>query len=238
MHKLDREFDYANDKGLVLFVNAFIDLKWNHKIEDCPRLVQMIAARYFAHFITYSSSMDDGFSTEQDEINELIDAVTDRHLLTQHTGTSARHPVKYYDRAYLDYSMSQSGHHGNNDEAASNAAIAWHLGLYNRKPHKPVVNGEAWYEGMATPEQAAVMGYLSMLSGCFGYTYGAAGLDGDDELDGLLTMKGGVYMTYMHDFFASIDRGRCLKPRHELIVNPKPNYRDKAGLAMPEDGTK
>jgi hypothetical protein len=236
MRKLDREFDYANDKGLILFVNGLIDLKWDLKIEDYPRLVQMITARYFAHFITYSSSMDDGFSTEHDEINKLIDHVTDRHLLTQHTGTSARHPVKYYDRTYLDYCMSQSGHHGNNDEKASEAAIAWHVDLYERKPHKPVVNGEAWYEGMASAKQAAAMGYLSMLSGCFGYTYGVTGQGGDDELDELLNRTGAAYMTYLHDFFADIDGGRCLIPRHELIENQKPDYRDKDVLAVTEDG--
>jgi hypothetical protein len=238
MRKLDREVDYANDKGMVLFVNGLIDLKWDLKIEPYRRLVQMIGARYFSHFVTYSSSMDDGFSTEHDKINELIDAVTDRHLLTQHTGTSAGHPVKYYDRGYLDYCMSQSGHHGNNDERASHAAIAWHVNLYNRDPHKPVVNGEAWYEGMATAEQAIEMGYLSMLSGCFGYTYGVAGHEGDDELDNLLNRKGSVYMKYLHDFFIDIDGGRCLEPRHELVENQKSNYRDKSVLAMSEDGSK
>ena len=238
MRKLDREFDYANDKDMVLFVNGLIDLKWDLKIEQYARLVQMIAARYFAHFVTYSSSMDDGFSTEHDEINELIDRVTDRHLLTQHTGTSAGHPVKYYDRGYLDYCMSQSGHHGNNNEKASNAAIAWHVNLYNRHPHKPVVNGEAWYEGMATAEQAIEMGYLSMLSGCFGYTYGVASMEGDDELEVFLDKKGALYMKYLHDFFAGIDSGRCLRPRHDLIENQKPDYKDKSVLAVTEDGGK
>ena len=238
MQKLDREFNYANDKGLVLFLNGFIDLKWDLKIKDYPRLVQMIAARYFAHFVTYSSSMDDGFSTEHDEIDELINCVTDRHMLTQHTGTSARHPVKYYDRAYLDYSMSQSGHHGNNDERASNAAIAWHLNLYRHESHKPVVNGEGWYDGMATSEQAAQMGYLSMLSGCCGYTYGAVGQAGDNELDSLLSRKGAIYMKYLYNCFIDIDRGRCLIPQHELIRNQKPDYRNKFVLAMSEDGSK
>lgn len=238
MQKLDREFDYANDKGIVLFINGLIDLKWDLKIKEYKRLVQMIAARYFAHFVSYSSSMDDGFSTEHDEINELIDQVTNRHLLTQHTGTSDRHPVKYYDRTYLDYCMSQSGHHGNNDEKASHAAIVWSLNLYNRKPHKPVVNGEAWYEGMATSEQAIKMGYLSMLSGCFGYTYGVAGMEGDDNLDRFLNMKGSMYMKYLHDFFSDIDNGRCLIPRHELIVNRKLDYRNKSVFAMTENGTK
>jgi len=236
MRKLDREFDYANDQGLVLFVNGLIDLKWDLKIEDYPRFVEMIAARYYAHFISYSSSMDDGFSTEQDEINELIDQVTDRHLLTQHTGTSARHPAKYYDRAYLDYSMNQSGHHGNNYEEASKAAILWHLALYNREPHKPVVNGEAWYEGSATPEQAVQMGYLSLLSGCCGFTYGASEcLGGDAQLDALLDRKGAGYMTYLHEFFDRIDQGRCLVPRHDLIRDPKDKYRDKSVLAVTQD---
>jgi len=239
MRKLDREFDYANDNGMVLFVNGLIDLKWDLRIEQYRRLVQMVAARYFAHCVTYSSSMDDGFSSEHDEIDELIDAVTDRHLLTQHTGTSASHPARYYDRGYLDYCMSQSGHHGNNDERASNAAIAWHVNLYDRDPHKPVVNGEGWYEGMATAEQAIVMGYLSMLSGCCGYTYGGvAGHDGDDQLDAFLNMKGAVYMTYLYDFFADIDGGRCLEPRHDLITNQKRNYRDRFVLAVTGDGSK
>lgn len=238
MQKLDREFDYANEQGLVLFINGLIDLKWDLKIDDYARLVQMIAARYVAHFVTYSSSMDDGFSTEHDEINELIDQVTERHLLTQHTGTSARHPLKYYDRAYLDYSMSQSGHHGNNNEKASQAAIVWHLNLYHREPHKPIVNGEAWYEGMATPEQAVEMGYLSMLSGCFGYTYGVAGKEGDVALDDFMNRKGAIYMKYLHDFFTDIDRGRCLIPRHELIANQTPHYTGKSVLAVTEDGTK
>lgn len=239
MRKLDREFDYANDKGLILFVSALIDLKWDLKIDDYPRLVQMIAARYYAHFVTYSSSMDDGFSTEQDEINELVDGVTDRHLLTQHTGTSSRDPAKYYDRGYLDYSMNQSGHHGSNYEAASKAAIEWHLALYNREPHKPVVNGEAWYEGMATAEQAIQMGYLSLLSGACGYTFGANECLGDDsKLDALLNRKGALYMRYLHDFFDGIDRGRCLVPRHDLIRNPKADYRSRSVLAATEDGTK
>ena len=238
MRKLDREFDYANDNGLVVFVNGLIDLKWDLKIADYQRLVRMIAARYSAHGVTYSSSMDDGFSTEHDEIDELIDGVTDRHLLTQHTGTSARHPLKYYDRAYLDYSMSQSGHHGNNDEKASEAAIAWHVALYERRPHKPVVNGEAWYEGMATAEQAAAMGYLSMLSGCCGYSYGAVGQDGDDELADLLNRPGSVYMKHLHDFFAGIDGGRCLVPRHDLIENRRHAWRDRSVLAVTEDGGK
>jgi hypothetical protein len=239
MRKVDREFDYANDRGLVLFVSALIDLKWDLKIDDYPRLVQMIAARYYAHFVTYSSSMDDGFSTEQDEIPEIIDRVTDRHLLTQHTGTSSRDPAKYYDRAYLDYSMNQSGHHGSNYEEASKAAIEWHLALYNREPHKPVVNGEAWYEGMATAEQAVQMGYLSLLSGCCGYTFGANEcLAGDDKLDALLNRKGSVYMVYLHEFFDSIDRGRCLVPRHGLVGSLKANYRGRSVLAATGDGRK
>ena len=238
MRKLDREFDYANDKGLVLFVSALIDLKWDLKIDDYPRLVQMIAARYYAHCITYSSSMDDGFSTEQDEISELIDRVTDRHLLTQHTGTSSRDPAKYYDRAYLDYCMNQSGHHGGDYEEASKAAVEWHLALYNREPHKPVVNGEAWYEGMATPEQAVQMGYLSLLSGCCGYTFGANEcLSGDSKLDALLNRKGAIYMASLGRFFRGIDYGRCLVPCHALIRNPKAAYRDRCVLARTQDGT-
>ena len=90
---------------------------------------------------------------------------------------------------------------------------------------------------MATAEQAVIMGYLSMLSGCCGTTYGVAGMEGDDHLDGFLNMKGAKCMTHLHDFFARLDHGRCLTPRHDLIANQKPDYKDKFVLAMTEDGT-
>ena len=45
-------------------------------------------------------------------------------------------------------------------------------------------------------------------------------------------------MKYLHDFFAGVDCGRCLKPCHELIDNPRPNCRDQSVLAVTEDGAK
>jgi hypothetical protein len=83
------------------------------------------------------------------------------------------------------------------------------------------------------------MGYLSLLSGCCGYTFGANEcLAGDDKLGALLNRKGAVYMVYLHDFFDGIDGGRCLVPRPGMVSGSTSDYRNRPVLAATEDGRK
>jgi hypothetical protein len=93
-------------------------------------------------------------------------------------------------------------------EVACQQAIEWSLRLYNHVPSKPVVNGQAWYEGVAggTAEMTAQLGYLSLLSGSVGYTYGTSLWNATDaDLPAWEALRGATYMQYLHDFFTALD---------------------------------
>ena len=128
---------------------------------------------------------------------------------------------QYYDTPVVDYVMDVTGGEGDL-EVACQHAIEWSLRLYNHVPPKPVVNGQAWYEGVAggTAEMAAQLGYLSLLSGNVGYTYGTSLWNATDaDLPAWKAFRGATYMQYLYDFFAALDEGRPLQPRHGLIKN-------------------
>ena len=96
---------------------------------------------------------------------------------------------------------------------ASQHTIDWSLHMYNQVPPKPVVNGAAWYEGVedGTAEMAVQLGYLSLLSGNAGYTYGTSLWNATDaDIPAWTAARGATYMQYLHDFFAALDEaGRC-----------------------------
>jgi hypothetical protein len=124
-------------------------------------------------------------------------------------------------------------------EVACQHAIEWSLNLYNHAPPKPVVNGTAWYEGVAdgTAEMTVQLGYLSLLSGNVGYTYGTSLWNATDaDISAWTAVHGATYMQYLYDFFAALDGGRPLQPRHELITNQATRYQDRMVLGVSADG--
>src|SRR2546425_12679164 len=49
-------------------------------------------------------------------------------------------------------------------------------------------------------------------------------------------MRGATYMKYLSVFFAILDEGRPLQPRHELIQNQATRYQDRMVLGVSADG--
>jgi hypothetical protein len=244
MQKLDRMFNEANDQGMYLFVNGLVDLFWDRGITNYERLVEMIGARYAAHHVSFASSMDDPYKPIHEQINAAIRRTAPRNLLAQHPGSAlngqgnAWTAEQYYDTPLVDYVMNATGVEGNLTLACQNA-IEWSLYLYNHMPPKPVVNGETWYEGLSggTAERvAAHLGYLSLLSGSFGYTYGTSLWDAEDaDLPSWKAFRGATYMQYLYDFFVALDGGRPLQPRHTLIKNQATRYQDRMVLGVSTD---
>ena len=158
-----------------------MDLVWDRNIPYYERLVEMIGARYAAHYISFASSMDDPYDPLHEQLNAAIQRTAPRTLVAQHPGaaTNGQGHVwtaeQYYDTPFVDYVMDVTGGEGDLEMACQHA-IDWSLRLYNHVPPKPVVNGAAWYEGVAggTAEMTAQLGYLSLLSGNVGYTYGTS----------------------------------------------------------------
>jgi hypothetical protein len=106
-------------------------------------------------------------------------------------------------------------------------------------PPKPIVNGTAWYEGVAggTAEMTAQLGYLSLLSGNAGYTYGTSLWNATDaDIPAWQALRGATYMQYLYDFFIALDGGQPFQPRHSLIKNQAQRYRDRMVLGVSADG--
>jgi hypothetical protein len=83
----------------------------------------------------------------------------------------------------------------------------------------------------------AQLGYLSLLSGNVGYTYGTSLWNATDvDLPAWKAFHGATYMQYLYDFFAALDEGRPLQPRHELIQDQPTQYQDRMVLGVSEDG--
>jgi hypothetical protein len=244
MQKLDRMFSDANDQGMYLFVNGLADLVWERSIPHYERLVEMIGARYAAHFVSFASSMDAPYDLLHEQLNAAIQRTAPQTLVAQHPGaaTNGQGNVwtaeQYYDTPGVDYVMDVTGGEGDL-EVACQQAIDWSLRLYKHVPPKPVVNGQTWYEGVAsgTAEIAAQIGYLSLLSGNAGYTYGTSLWSATDaDLPAWQALRGATYMQYMHDFFAALDEGRPFQPRHGLIKNQAKRYQDRMVLGVSADG--
>ena len=227
MQKLDRMFSDANDQGMYLFVNGLADLLWDRGIAPYERLVEMIAARYAGHYVSFGSSMGDTYDPVHGQIHAAIRRTAPQTLVAQHPGPADNGEgnvwtaEQYYDTALVDYVMDATGVAESLALSCRNA-IEWSLRLYNHVPPKPVVNAETWYEGHAggTAEMTVHLGYLSLLSGNFGYTYGTSLWDARDaDLPAWKAFPGATYMQYMYDFFAALDGGRPLRPHHALIQN-------------------
>jgi hypothetical protein len=120
------------------------------------------------------------------------------HLVTNHWAGSldpaAMQP--FQDQGWLDFQMPQSGQGGNNGSSpVTSTAVQLQLltnrartlpdTLWGYSPIKPIVNGESIYDGAChktlgtqnyNAYRARQTGYLSMLSGATGYTFGVMGV--------------------------------------------------------------
>lgn len=244
MKKLDTIFDYANDKGIYLFVNGLIDLAWDHEIRGYPdnaetkRLLAMLAARYFAHHISWSSSMDDSYSTEQDRLLGHMAAGDSEHLYMQHGGgdtpgcdqyieisTNVCTAYKYYLQPYTHATMVEIG--GSAYQTIKGIQYLQSLG------GKPVIQGEAWYEGFdeTTANDAVKMAMRSLLSGAAGHTHGTLLWDlQDSSVEAFKRYPGRFAMGAIHRVMTEFARGQAIVPNNALIANQVP-LADKAYTA-------
>ena len=112
-----------------------------------------------------------------------------QHLVTFHPRGRTQSSDWFHNASWLDFNMIQSGHRRYNQDTA---AIDKKYGEdnwkyvqadYNRKPVKPVIDGEPSYEGIPqglhdpaepfwTDKDVRRYGYWSVFAGACGYTYG------------------------------------------------------------------
>jgi hypothetical protein len=96
------------------------------------------------------------------------------HLITAHPTQTGRDQVN--DDSVLDFDMLQTGHGGYSSVPNTISTV---VAERKRKPHMPLLVGEANYEGIIHSTQDEVQRltfWASILSGAAGHTYGANGI--------------------------------------------------------------
>jgi hypothetical protein len=108
--------------------------------------------------------------------NGFRDASNNSILITIHASYQAQHQsssIMFHDAGWLSFNMIQSSQSGNSGAGANN----WQLVTtdYQLSPIKPVLDGEAHYEGLGGWNAFGVRrrAYWSVFAGAFGHTYGS-----------------------------------------------------------------
>lgn len=184
----EQKVQYANERGLIVFIVRI--MMGSAKDDPDPALARLfarnIAARLFGNCVVFSPAFDSDYSVVglMREVGEELRQATSAHLITNHFGTS---PVEenLHEAEWLDFDMFQSGHNAwwGDEQLYHLTSRAREMPLYLRQlaPPKPCVNGEAIYDGYAGNAHANAFrarqaGYLSLLSGACGYSFGMSGI--------------------------------------------------------------
>ncbi len=259
----ERKIQRANEEGFVVLLVGLMEPVDRYPKADAACLfARNIVARLFGNFVIFSPSFDSPYMPLADKVGQATRQATSVHLITQHPGTPSREPtpiwtMQYYDQPYLDIAGVQSGHNGGNRQRCAHHAIEWMLHAYRHKPHKPVINLEAMYDGQGEKGWQAVdarsLAWRSWLSGAMGYTYGAG-----DKKPKVRNGNGGVWswvndpkkydywakaihwdsafqMQHLHDFLATLEWWR-LEPAHDLIRNQPKEVTRRMVLAKTAPG--
>ena len=215
-----------------------------------------VVARLGGHFVMYSPGFDRfpggaGCTTAPGDMTCRIDAVgthiesiSPRHLVTNHFAGSMDVTLMapFINETWYDFQLYQSGQGCNATSEANQLNLVTNrprtmaLYLYDLTTsggaHKPVVNGEAIYDGARcasgwtthfTPYRSRQAGYLSMTSGAAGYTLGVIGvydwgLNGTSWSTGEARPSGGQ-MQILCRAFRGLPAWQQLVPDHNLIAN-------------------
>ncbi len=193
--EIDKRIQYANSKGIIIMIAGLGKAQEDYfTANTCnPHFARYIVGRLYGNHVILSPSMDIPYDEINSEQGKRFDALTNRHLITQHVNTSQTAALTYKGEPYLDFCMAQSGHHRANLDNAYGAARTWIMDLYESTPIKPVINVEAMYgdeddsRHVFRRQDARKLGYITRLSGSAGYTVGLGTKYGD--------RNGGLWMT-------------------------------------------
>lgn len=198
--RFEGKIEAANQKGLHVFLAGLMEPVGGPSGSRYPAAQEAIyfarwlAARLAGNHVIFSPGFDSPYQASLHKpVGAAIKAVVPKHLVTNHWNTtSVTSYANLHDEPWLDFEMVQSGHNNGVMTTVLQRAreLPWQVAgasnpgyapfVYNRKP---TVNGEAIYDqGGAGPTtafnttRARQAGYLSWLSGSFGYTWGLGGV--------------------------------------------------------------
>jgi hypothetical protein len=253
----EKKVQYANQQGLVVTIMGLMEpVKRYPDPASAGRFARNLAARLMGDFVIFSPSFDSRYMSLGDAVAGSVREAAPLKLITQHPGTDLEAARTYHGKSVLDFCGLQSGAGWGSTPlspaTASRNAIEWTLLLYRLQPPRPVVDLEARYDSAFNQQQLPRMprscGYLTLLSGAAGYTYGCAGIwnwgqsfVGKDpqaspwEWQQGIKQHSSTEMKLMAEFFGRLDWWR-LEPCHELIRNQPENWLRRMVMAKTATG--
>jgi hypothetical protein len=171
--ELDRKLAQANDAGLAVLMCGLMETPYEYPPPDQIAVFsRYVAARYASFAVMYSPSFDAGIhEAETQAAAGAIRAAAPASLITTHLGTGVE--PHFHGEDWLSFDLYQSGHNGGNRDRQSARAVGMPLEILALTPRRPIVNGEAIYEGgTGSAFDVRRTAWLSLLSGAVGYTGG------------------------------------------------------------------
>lgn len=171
--ELDRRLAEANDRGLVVMMVGLMETPYRYPPpEQVAIFSRYVAARYSSYAVIFSPSFD---SDIREAVTlaaaQAIREACPRSLITMHMGTGVG--PHFHSADWLSFDMYQSGHNGGDRARQSARATGMAAELEALRPRKPIINGEAIYEGgLGGSYDVRRTAWLSFLSGAVGYTAG------------------------------------------------------------------
>lgn len=220
---VDKRISYIAGKGLVTAMTMGVarSLKPGQEslLPDYYRLARYMVARYAAYPVTWLTAQEytlNACGTCWANIAQYFWSTDPYHRATSmHNQTT--NPIAYHDQPWYGFVTLQEGH------GAVHKVPDYWLKQYQASPPKPVLEGEANYEGLfgSVPTwMSRESAWKAHVGGAFGNTYGAAGVwwacwDTNDPsenchlygntpwYDGLF-LPGAAQMGYLKSFFTSL----------------------------------
>lgn len=171
--ELDSRIAEANDRGFVVMMVGLMETPYRYPPPDQVAIFsRYVAARYSSYAVIFSPSFD---SDIREAVTvaaaQAIREASPRSLITMHMGTGVG--PHFHSADWLSFDMYQSGHSGGDRARQSARATGMAAELYALRPRKPIINGEAIYDGeLGGSYDVRRTAWLSFLSGAVGYTAG------------------------------------------------------------------
>jgi len=251
--RADAYFVYANDAGIVPIVGIGFPAQIDEaSLDDLRQLWRYVIARYGSYAVTWlvvgEYNLDNVTSrvTKILELGRFIKEVDPyKRAMTIHPWHYAREQKQAWGEPWYDFIMLQGAHD------AVLPPVSLYGGAFGNRPAKPVLEGEASYEGIheVNAERVRMAAYRAIQSGAVGYTYGAQGLwyptqNAEDTRYSewgkplvwwkALALPGAAQMQHLRALYESVEWWK-LEPRPNGIFALEPVIEEKRILVKAKD---
>jgi hypothetical protein len=253
-------YRYVDVRWRALWENGFVMAgpptwfckpKHHANLEQAKNISRYIMSRYGVYNLVWALSGEYSFGEQREHApwnevsawNELGTFIAEynpyKHPISIHPGPANYHAsssIDFHNSGWLDHNWLQSGQY----PRGQHRIALWARDNYDRKPVKPVLHAEGFYEGNNAADNFHIryQPWSAFLNGACGDVYGAHAIwtfsDHDDprsirwgkgdRLDWRegLELPGSGHLKHVADFFNSIEWWKLVPHREWLRVDENP----------------